>query len=84
MKALNHRLFIEANMETSGVGVKISLRDNKIPCLLFADDCLLFYKANSASCAKLKTILDFFCSTSGQLINYHKFVLTFLRNASAT
>jgi len=55
-----------------------------IPCLLFADDCLLFCKTNLGSCAKLKSILDFFCSTSGELVNYHKSVLTFSRNATDT
>jgi len=56
----------------------------KIPCLLFADDCFLFCKANSESCNKLKSILDLFCSYSGQLVNFHKSVLTFLRNATNT
>ena len=54
----------------------------KIPCLLCVDDCLQFVKANSASCNKLKSILDLFCSTSGQLINYYKSIMTFSRNAT--
>ena len=64
--------------------LKICPRDITIPGLFFANDCLLFCKANSISCVSLKSILDSFCSTSGQLINFHKSVLTFSRNASTT
>jgi len=84
MKVLNYMLLKEANTHKSGVGTKISPPDTKISCRLFADDCLLFCKADSKSYNKLKSVLEFFCSTSGQLINHHKSVLTFSRNASAT
>ena len=39
-------------------------------------------QTNIGSCTKLKSIIDFFCSTSGQLVNYHKSALTFSRNAT--
>ena len=76
MEALNRMLYIEASTRKSGIGIKLSPRDNKIPCLLFADDCLLFCKTNSDCCKKLKSVLDKFCSLSGQLINFHKSVVT--------
>jgi len=82
MEVLTQRILTETNGPKSGVGVKISPRDMKIPCLLFANDCLLFAKANLASCSKVKSILDLFCSTSGQLINYYKSILTFSQNAT--
>jgi len=75
-------LYKEASARKSGIGIKISPRDIQISCLLFANDCLLFCKANSKSCNKLKSVLDTFCSTSGQLVNYHKSVMTFSHNAS--
>ena len=71
-----------ANLPKSGIGIKISPRDQKIPCLMFADDYLIFSKANYSTCCKLKTILDDFCDTSGQMINFHKSSLTFSRNAT--
>ena len=58
MKVLNLGLLHEARMGKSDVGIKVNARDNKIPCLLFADDCLHFYKANSNSCHKIKSLLD--------------------------
>jgi len=48
------------------------------------DDCLIFCKADSTNCSRLKTILDEFCHQSGQLINYHKSSLTYSKNATAT
>ena len=84
MEALNQFLLKEALSHKSGIGVQICPSTINIPCLLFADDCLLFCKANSESCSKLKSILDLFCSYSGQLVNFHKSVLTFSRNATNT
>jgi len=44
--------------------------------------CFFSFTENSEACNKLKLVLDQFCTTSGQLINYHKSALTFSRNAS--
>ena len=49
-------------------------------CLFIANDCLLFCKANSEACNKLKSVLDYFCATSEKLINDHRSALTFSRN----
>jgi len=84
MEALNNMLLKEAFSPRSGIGVKICPASVKISCLLFADDCLLFCKANLGSCSQLKSILDSFCSSSRQLVNYHKSALTFSRNATDT
>ena len=84
MEVLNHTLSIEANNNRSGLGVKICPRDIMIPGLFFADDCLLFYNANSTSCCDLEPSWIFFGYTSGQRINFHKSVLTFSRNAFVT
>lgn len=59
-------------MPKSSIGFKICPRGSKIPCLMFADDSLVFCKATSSTCNKLKTILDDFCAMLGQLINFHK------------
>ena len=50
--------------------------------MLFADDCLLFCKVDQSNYYELKRLLDEFCKLSGQLINFHKLVLTFSKNAT--
>jgi len=72
----------ETATRKSRIGLKICPQSNTIPGLLFADDCLLICKTTAISCAQLKSLLDKFCDNSGQLINYHKSVLTFSYNAS--
>jgi len=84
MEALSLVLCNATNQRKSGIGIKLTLAMERIPCLLFADDCLIFCKADSTNCSILKTILDEFCNQSGQLINYHKSSLTYSKNATAT
>ena len=81
MEALTNSLSIASRNPKGGIGIKICLRSERLPCLMFADDCLLFCKAETAACWHLKNILDTFCDTLGQLINYHKSTLTFSKNA---
>jgi len=72
----------EANIAGSGIGIKLCFNSLKILCLLFADDYLLFCKTNQQTISTTKAILDRFCDLSGQLVNFHKSVLTFSRNTS--
>jgi len=67
----------------SGIGIQLCPQSFKIPCLLFADDCLLFCKANQQTCSTLKTLLDEFCSLLGQVVNFNKSVITFSKNISS-
>ena len=67
----------------SSIGFKITPKAEKIPCLLFADDSLLFCRTNLESCRHLSNLLSKFCQSSGQLINFHKSSVTFSKNASA-
>jgi len=84
MEVLTTALVKEAIMAKSRIGIKICPKSQKIPCLLFADDCLLFCKSNQQSSARLKLILDQFCMLSGQLVNFHKAVLTFFKNITSS
>ena len=84
MEALSTKLVDAAQQPQSGLGIKLSAGGERIPCRLFADDCSLFCKANQTNCSKLKYILDELCTQSGQLINFHKSTLTFLKNATNT
>ena len=82
MEALSNDLFKESIQPKFGVGIKLCPGSERIPCQLFADDCLIFYKANTINCRRVKQISDKFCQQSGQLINYHKSTLTFSTNAT--
>jgi hypothetical protein len=52
--------------------VKICRRAPGISHLLFADDSLLFFKANQAQAIKVKEVLEMYASSTGQLINPSK------------
>jgi len=65
MEALTYRLLQKANQPKSGLRVKVCPRNSKIPCLLFADECLIFSKTSSEAYHQLKNLLDEFCTISG-------------------
>jgi len=84
MEFLTNNLITESLQTKIGVGIKLSKNTERVPSLLFADDCLLFCKADVESCRRIKHILDDFCNSSGQLINYHKSTLTFSKKANSS
>lgn len=69
----------EAFNSKSGIGFVINKGVVHIPALLFADDALLFCRATSSACWKLKNLLDTFCVEFGQMINYHKLTRIFTK-----
>ncbi|XP_021735275.1 uncharacterized protein LOC110701958 [Chenopodium quinoa] len=58
-------------------GVKASRRGPEISHLLFADDSLLFTRANRRECSHIVDILNQYEATSGQKINYEKSEVSF-------
>jgi hypothetical protein len=52
--------------------VKICRRAPGISHLLFADDSLLFFKANQTQAIRVKEVLEMYASSTGQLINPSK------------
>jgi len=80
MDVLAKRLALRAQNSQSGIGIKLAPRAERIPCLFFADDSLLFCKATAQTAYHLKSILETFCHQSGQLINLHKSVIVFSKN----
>jgi len=84
MDILARRLYAHSLTPKSGLGIKIAPAAMRIPCLLFADDSLIFCKTSSEACRQLKNLLDLFCTQSGQLINFHKSSLIFSKNTCST
>ena len=80
MDVLARRLYDLSLNPKSGLGIKIAPAAIRLPCLLFADDSLLFCKATSQACKTLKAVLDLFCTQSGQLVNFHKSRIMFSNN----
>ena len=80
MDVLAKRLFTISLSPKTGLGIKIAPNAVRIPCLLFADDSLLFCKASSQACRTLKEVLDVFCMQSGQLVNFQKSRILFSNN----
>jgi len=83
MEVLTRALQKVLSKKKCGIGVQLSPRASKIPCLLFTDDSLLFYRTKPESCQELSSILNSLCQSSGQLINFNKTSLTFSSNATA-
>ncbi|XP_026416522.1 uncharacterized protein LOC113311954 [Papaver somniferum] len=71
MEALSRTL---SHAEELGIisGVKICKNAQSINHFLFADDYVVFCKANTTEAQNLKDILNIFGDTSGQLINFTK------------
>lgn len=63
-------------------GVKISQESPLISHLMFADDLLIFCRANTIEVKKVKRCLNVYCTWSGQSINYAKSIIHFSCNTS--
>ncbi|KAF9592580.1 hypothetical protein IFM89_016031 [Coptis chinensis] len=76
------RLIAQAEAKEELHGVKIRRNSPALTHLLYADDLILFIKANLAESGQLKHILECYCRASGQKINYEKSSVFFSRNVS--
>ena len=74
------KLSIQSQSRDSAIGFKLHPRTANIPCLMFADDSLLFCKATSL----VETVLDDFCGQSDQLVNFHNLLLFSLKRFPPT
>lgn len=79
MEVLSRKLMAETLKKKSRVGFRMGTKGPIIPCLLFADDDLIFCKADKSTADSIKRILDEFCEMTGQLVNFHKSSIVFLK-----
>ena len=63
-------------------GFSLCRRGPKLTHLLFANDSLLFYRANMEKCGKILEILNIYEEASGQKVNRSKTSLFFSKNTS--
>ncbi|GAA0170701.1 hypothetical protein LIER_24903 [Lithospermum erythrorhizon] len=64
-------------------GVSIVKNDPLISHLLFADDNYFFIHLDNKTICALSSAISTFCKDSGQIINYHKSIITFSPNTPA-
>lgn len=64
------------------MGIVVANNAPKISHLLFADDSLLFFKADASVAEEIEMILSAYCDASGQRINYDKSSILFTKKCS--
>jgi len=65
MEVLASRLYHQANLQKSGMGIKMSTHGLRLPCLFLAYDSLLLCKADRLLVIQLKVILALFLCIIG-------------------
>lgn len=65
-------MFIRAESEGSIHGAKIGKIGPSILHLLFANDSFLFCNAFTDEAREVKNIIDDYCETSGQMVNFNR------------
>ena len=75
-------LIIDANNKRSLTGISVCRGCPKVTHLLFADDSLVFCRAEGQECTKMVEILNLYELASGQKINTDKSSVTFSHNTA--
>jgi hypothetical protein len=71
---------LNSRIESSNLsGIKVAASAPMVSHLLFADDSLLFFRANTGSAGIVKEALDVYCQASGQRINSDKSSIHFAK-----
>lgn len=84
MEVLIQKLSLQSQNRDSSIGFKIHPQTANIPCLMFADDILLFCKASDNACRNLKTTLDEFYNLPCGLVNFHKSSVIFSKHVQTS
>ncbi|XP_057249396.1 uncharacterized protein LOC130590838 [Beta vulgaris subsp. vulgaris] len=78
------RMLLSAVQEKRIHGARASRGGQEISHLLFADDSLLFARANRQECLEIVDLLNKYEAASGQKINYDKSEVSFSKGVSTT
>lgn len=70
----------KAENERVITGIRHASSGPRINHLMYADDTVLFFKADQESCNRVKEILIHYCSLAGQQVNYDKSLAVFSPN----
>ncbi|XP_026378874.1 uncharacterized protein LOC113273354 [Papaver somniferum] len=74
------RMLLSSEEEKTIHGVQITSKNSHISHLFFADDCLLFIRADLKKCSNILALIDNFSKASGQLINFGNSGVFFSKN----
>lgn len=69
---LARQLQMASDKKTTGIGIKICRKGDKIPFLTFTVDTMIFTKATKTSYIIVKNIIQEYCNMLGQLVNFNK------------
>ena len=75
-------LLLEAEQRQTIHGGQVCRRAPQVSHLFFADDSLLFARADEGEAEELSRILELYCEASGQEINYQKSAIFFSPNVN--
>jgi hypothetical protein len=76
---------LKSRVESSNLsGIKVAPSALMVCHLLFADDNLLFFKANRESAQEINDVLQLYCNASGQQINLDKSSIHFAKGCQET
>lgn len=67
---------------TELIGISVAATAPRVSHLFFADDSILFFKANVAASQEVVSVLDLYCRTSGQRMNLEKSSVFFSKGVS--
>ena len=74
---------IKSRTQSSNLnGIKVTPLAPMVSHLLFADDSLLFFRANVESAQEVKDLLQTYCRASGQQVNMDKSSIHFIKGVS--
>jgi hypothetical protein len=72
------------NESSSLSGIKVALSAPTVSHLLFADDSLLFFRADRESAEEIKDVLRVYCRASGHQVNMDKSSIHFAKGCNQT
>ncbi|KAF7841821.1 reverse transcriptase [Senna tora] len=75
---------LKSEQQKQLTGIKFARRGPAISHLMYADDTILFFRADDLNCSSVKQAIDMYATLAGQQLNYDKPFLVFSPNTSRT